>query len=48
MQLLIHPDNWTKSGENNLKNFMYLIDEKNQEIRDTFREECITYPPELN
>mgnify|MGYP001170929855 FL=1 len=48
VQLLIHPDNWTKSGENNLKNFMHLIDEKNQEIRDTFREECITYPSELN
>tara|TARA_B100000029_G_scaffold513542_1_gene613464 strand:- start:1545 stop:2294 length:750 start_codon:yes stop_codon:yes gene_type:complete len=48
LQLLIHPDNWTKSGENNIKNFKHLIIEKNQEIRDTFKEECITYPPELN
>ncbi len=48
VQLLIHPDNWTKTGENNLKNFKELINEKNQEIKDTFKEECITYPPELN
>tara|TARA_B100001093_G_C26394571_1_gene828542 strand:- start:14 stop:343 length:330 start_codon:yes stop_codon:yes gene_type:complete len=37
LQLLIHPDNWTKSGENNIKNFKHLIKEKNQEIRDTFK-----------
>ncbi len=48
LQLLIHPDNWTKSGENNIKNFKQLLVEKNQEVRDTFKEECITYPPELN
>ena len=29
-------------------NEYYHLLRKNQEVRDTFREECITYPPELN
>ena len=40
VQILTHPYSWTKQGYDNLDNFRTLLQEKNDELKDTIDKEC--------
>jgi len=44
LQLLTHPYSWTKKGLDNKENFITLLTEKNDELRNSINDECKNFP----
>jgi len=44
LQLLTHPYSWTKEGLDNKENFITLLTEKDNELRNSINDECKNFP----
>lgn len=44
LQLLTHPYSWTKKGLDNKENFITLLSEKNNELKNSMNNECKNFP----
>ena len=44
LQLLTHPYSWTEKGLDNKENFITLLSEKNNELKNSINNECKNFP----